>query len=276
MVDWRSPEVELFCMSLYEKMVVFFLGAFSWFFLESWNVVEGALITRRMKLAPTHFPYLFARYGQLTTLILICVLLHLPIPIVTSCKMISLPRAATVVGNLTLVAASVNLGLRAFTLWKDHWMIRMMIIRSGKHIIPYAHSLRTPSRRLSLGFTFTAQRNILPSNDSLLSVLMAQGVGYAVIIWLTSIPMTVSILLDLNVAMNVFLSTPGCTVSVIVSCQMVIALLKLKDGEDGGETSPTDGNSSESTPTQLSTNINLTEYDCHLDDVASVSVAAEK
>jgi hypothetical protein len=36
-----------------------------------------------------------------------------------------------------------------------------------------------------------AQLNILPSNNALLNALRAQGVGYATVVWLTSVPASV-------------------------------------------------------------------------------------
>ncbi|KAI0701961.1 hypothetical protein BC835DRAFT_143835 [Cytidiella melzeri] len=310
MVDWKSPEVETLCLSLYEKMVLFLLGAFSWFLLQSWNVVEGALFTRRIKLVPAHFPYLFARYGQLVTFILICLMLYLPTPVITSCKATNLVRASSVVGNITLVAASVNLGLRAFTLWKDCRIMRMTILLCCFGHFVYAVLMGSMSVRAvwqalntvcilvsdsydkaiagfyiytmaldSLILLLTilglrkARRNIVPSKDSLLSILTAQSVGYAVIIWLTTIPMAVCVLLNLNVIMNIFLSTPGSTISVIASCEMVLALLKLKEEKNGGRTVPAN---SRTYPNQLTTNINLTDYNRNSDDVASISLASRK
>ncbi|KAI0340361.1 hypothetical protein BDW22DRAFT_415844 [Trametopsis cervina] len=240
MVDWRSPEVEKICFSLYTKAVVFVLGAFSWYFFQTWHVVEGALITRRLKMTYTHIPYLVARYGQLTTLILISVLTRLPAPIVSSCKAIDLPRSTTVVGNLTLVAASANLSVRAFTIWKDNLIVKAVLVLSSTGHFIYAVLMGVLSVRavwqahhtvcvlLTLSFQRLRRHNFVQSEHPLLTRLMNQGVGYAVITWLTTIPMTVSIVLDLNEAMNIFLSAPGCTISVVASSAAVISLLRSK------------------------------------------------
>ncbi|KAI0701957.1 hypothetical protein BC835DRAFT_144134 [Cytidiella melzeri] len=71
MVDWRSPEIEALCAFLFHNMAICMMGAFAWWLIQTWHIVEGALIARRLKLSCAHIPYLLGRYGQSATLTLL-------------------------------------------------------------------------------------------------------------------------------------------------------------------------------------------------------------
>ncbi|KAI0088189.1 hypothetical protein BDY19DRAFT_994111 [Irpex rosettiformis] len=269
MVDWKDPEVVLVCMKYYAMMLFFVLGAISWFYVETWRAVEGALLTGRSRFTPAHVPYLTARYGQIITLILFCISTHLPAPVLSSCKHVAFSRITVLIGNTAMVASSSNLGLRAFTLWENHRAIRAaMIVCCFGHFVYgilmgmlsvkavwnkdhtecalltdnleraiagfYLYTLGWDTVTLALTILALREKakSIMPSKrPSVLNVLTHQGVWYAVIMWLVSIPMTITILLNLNVILNIFLSTPGGTISVIASSKMVLSLLKLKEEE---------------------------------------------
>ncbi|KAI0826151.1 hypothetical protein BC629DRAFT_1586991 [Irpex lacteus] len=286
MANWQHPDTLMLCMAIYAKVVIFLLGIFFWFFLESWHAVEGALLSGRMSFKPTHFSYLVARYGQFITLIFVCTLVHLPSPIVASCRIIALPRATTVgqtltgatisptddsstpqvIGNISVVAASANLGFRAFMLWQDCRTIRitmmmccfghfiyalLMGVLSVKPVWNSHHTkcviLTSELERAVAGFyVYTlvwdsvilaltifglrkTQEALLPSKrPSILKALTSQGVGYGIISWIVTVPMTITMLLNLNVALNILMSTPGTTISVLASCKMVLSLQNAK------------------------------------------------
>jgi hypothetical protein len=86
MVNWKSPEVTLMTRIIFTRIVIFLLGAHSyvrvlkthracaqilalmyrWYVLESWHIVEKALVTRRIKFSLVHvrFFVLYSEDGQ--------------------------------------------------------------------------------------------------------------------------------------------------------------------------------------------------------------------
>ncbi|KAI0340355.1 hypothetical protein BDW22DRAFT_1347006 [Trametopsis cervina] len=289
---WKSPEVEFLCTSLFTKMVVFLLGGFSWYFMATWHIVEGSLLRRRSR----NHPYTHASAG--------CGVLRVsPVPTINMRKYgISLE---IVIGDISLVSASSNVALRAYTLWRDNTWARLGIATCTLvHLVfailvgamsykPRWDSSHTFCNLLStemqnsltglyiyttvwdfviLTLTITGlRRQHLPSQSPLRAVLLTQGVLYAIVTCLTCIPVTllriairqVVVLLDLNDAMNIFLSVPSCTFSVVASSAAVTHLLNMKHGSSGNPISRHASPDHATTSTggsQLTTNIEIAGF----------------
>ncbi|KAI0826223.1 hypothetical protein BC629DRAFT_1434700 [Irpex lacteus] len=267
MVDWRSQQVQGTCAFLFNNMAIFLLGGFSWYLARTWSIVEGALLRRRRRLSYTHIPYLVGRYGQLATLTLLTVLAEMQVMLSpTPCKALNILRAACVMAGTTLVAASTNLALRAYTLWQAAPLIKAGIILVTLGHLVFAilggyllyqpqwdvthttcnvfYVSDTMQKGLTGFYVFTTfwdwvilsltivalrRQQVLPSHSPLQTMLVKHGIIYGLITCVTCVPMSIVVSLNLNDSMNIFLSIPGSMVCVIASSAVVIDLLQLKD-----------------------------------------------
>jgi len=106
-----------------------------------------------------------------------------------------------------------------------------------------------------LVFTVTGlSKRMSAQSTPLWLTLYKQGIGYLVATLALNLPMLVLIILNLNEVMNIFFATPGAMVSVMVSSQAVVSLMKIK--VDRNATSPNDSSEGDS-PVEVKTHTEL-------------------
>ncbi|GJE99051.1 hypothetical protein PsYK624_152910 [Phanerochaete sordida] len=267
MVEWQSPETVEICAFIFERMIVFVLGMYLWYFVLTLQDVEWGLLTRRLQLSVVTINYLIGRYCLLTTLIMLFAMNQLDelMKVVCDTSGSHSVTALAVLGNMALVSASTNLQLRAVALWKGHTPARTLLIAlclahwafclelgiQGFGLV-YEPALGactidfgTAHRELLafylytvlwdaaiLAFTVGALRAQHAARGAPLGrALRVQGVGYLVVTCVTNVPMTAMAWLNLNYIMMIFFILPGNTISVMASSAAVTQLLKIKDPE---------------------------------------------
>ncbi|KAJ3541732.1 hypothetical protein NM688_g6045 [Phlebia brevispora] len=267
MVNWHDPATVELCGFILAQVSALVLGAFIWYFLTTLPHAEINLILKRVRFKLAHIPYFTARYLQLLSLILLCVGTHKQTPI-TACSGANFYRALSVFGDVALAAASANLGFRAMVIWKDniyvvgtismvtfaHFVYAIAIGIAGVKIEhdPIHHTcsivMTDATSQLLILYVFTFMWDVavviltvaglwhqgICRKSPLTSLLFAQGISYALVSCMASIPVMVVLRMDLNAPMNILLLPPSSTVNVIVSCAYVASLLDVAG-------SPTEG-----------------------------------
>ncbi|TBU39402.1 hypothetical protein BD309DRAFT_872372 [Dichomitus squalens] len=229
-------------------------------FLSTWNV-EWDLITRRRVFKVVHIPYLLARYITLSALLFFVISGRVKLKI--ACDVAY--RIFAILGSLASMLASLIICSRPITIFRTLkmrtplyllgigglgqlflvisqgiWSVRarwdpashgcaVVAWHSTFLGIQYLYSAPSVYDAAILLATLWAVRRVHDGRRwGLGDALRVQGLCYLVVTCVANVPVAVLAFLDLNTAMDVLLSMPAMTISVIASS---LALLSLKDDE---------------------------------------------
>ncbi|KAI0748914.1 hypothetical protein C8Q74DRAFT_1212350 [Fomes fomentarius] len=257
MVDWQDPAVVAYNFFLYEQIAVFLLGFYGTAFVHSLNV-EWELITRRRAFRVIHGLYLLARYITLAALLFFVITGRLKNRI--ACD--SAYRTFASLGSLAAMLASLILGSRpAAIFWTFRSYIPLaflgvlalgqafLVVLQG---ITVVHAIWDEVQSMCIAYTWDTtvlaifyfytfaydvvillltlyavrrvHREQMHKRWGVGDILCIQGIGYVLVTCLVNVPVAVLAILDLNAGMDVLLSLPAMTFSVIASSFALLSL----------------------------------------------------
>ncbi|KAI0710568.1 hypothetical protein C8Q76DRAFT_737903 [Earliella scabrosa] len=259
MVDWEDPEVVTYVFFLYEQITIFMLGFYGTQFINSLNV-EWELLTGKRAFRLVHAPYLLARYITLSALLFFVISGRIQSRI--ACDFAY--RLFASLGSLAAMLASLILGSRPaaifWTLKTSAPLFLLGALAFGQGFLVTYQGIATiramwdegtamcvvykwDSTVLAIFYIYTFAYDVVILLLTLYAVrrvhheqkrrrwgvgdiLCIQGIGYVVVTCIVNMPVAVLAVLDLNAGMDVLLSIPAMTISVIASS---LTLLTLED-----------------------------------------------
>ncbi|KAI0666493.1 hypothetical protein C8Q78DRAFT_454235 [Trametes maxima] len=261
MVDWEDPEVIVYTFFLYEQIAVFLLGFYGTQFLRSLRI-EWELITKKRAFKPVvHFPWLLARYVMLSALLFFVITGRSKSRIACDAAyrtFASLGSGAAMLASLTLctrpvailwmlkefisvaVLAVIGLGQFFFVVLQGILTVRARwdshtssceVFRSNSTVLGIFYLYTFLYDILILAMTIYAVHRVRTEGAAhggrrwrVGDALCVQGIWYVAATCVVNVPVTVLALLNLNPAMNVLLSLPAVTISVIASSLTLFAM----------------------------------------------------
>ncbi|KAL4251192.1 hypothetical protein ABKN59_004956 [Abortiporus biennis] len=295
MVDWRNIETLKLCQFIFNQTTVFMLGIYGWDFILSFQHVEGALISRKMKFRWPFVFYLYGRYAWLTEIVTMVVITHSIVSL--DCEVAF--RFLSILATSSVSCASTNLLIRTITIWREnaivvlllvvaclgHWILSIVVgaVKSNSNfsefwqscvfdyatselIVFYVYTVVLDFSILALTVYGLCRQRALTAG-SLWAKVCNQGLLYFLATLVVNVPVMIFEILDLNPVMTVLFSIPAATLSVIASSRAVISLVHLKK-DSGNETTDVENSASphviwdakrdrSSDSPQLTSNINL-------------------
>ncbi|KAI0637264.1 hypothetical protein C8Q77DRAFT_558072 [Trametes polyzona] len=252
MVNWQDPAVVAFCAYLYNQDAVFLLGFFGYHFVTRMTI-EWSLLKRKRRFSSALIPYLFGRYAILATLLFFVISNRFKHKI--SCDVAY--KILALLGSSASFCSTLNLGLRSYIIWRDMnrivvWVLSfacvghaaLVVVQGAQSVSsqwdPFTEScivVRSSNISMFIFYLYTTLMDLavliltvcglwrkaaLRSNIG--TSLSEQCLWYCVATFLVNIPAAVFPILNLNVIMNVIISMPATTVSVIMSSAAVLSL----------------------------------------------------
>ncbi|KAI0635344.1 hypothetical protein C8Q77DRAFT_1054891 [Trametes polyzona] len=258
MVKWEDPNVVFYVFFLYEQIAVFLLGFYGTQYL--WSAyIEWELITRKRAFRIVHIPWLLARYVMLTALLFFVITGRSRSRIacdVAYRTFASLGSGAAMLASLTLCSRP------AAILWtlRQRWPLAVLVVMG---VVQFLYVIlqgiltvraRWDSKSAScevynsdnnvLGgfYLYTFVYDVVILGMTLLAVhrvhtekmyqgrrwrvgdaLCVQGIWYVAATCAVNIPVSTLAFLNLNPGMNILLSLPAVTISVIASSLTLFA-----------------------------------------------------
>ncbi|KAI0362753.1 hypothetical protein OH77DRAFT_82714 [Trametes cingulata] len=252
MVNWQDPSVVSFCAFLYSQNAVLLLGIFGHHYITSLGI-EWSLIRRKRPFTPALVPYLFGRYAIFTTLLFFVLSDRLKNKM--SCDVAY--KILAVLGSAASSCSTLNLGIRSYIIWRDMnkivvWVLSLLcvvhaalvaiqgaqsvssrwvpevaacvVVRSSNITMFVFYLYTTLMDMVILGLTICGLWRKAALKSTIGATLSEQCLWYCAATFIVNIPAAVFPILNLNVIMNVMLSMPATTVSVIMSSAAVLSL----------------------------------------------------
>ncbi|KAI0354130.1 hypothetical protein OH77DRAFT_1426546 [Trametes cingulata] len=262
MVDWKNPECVAYIFYLYDQIAVFLLGFYGTQYIWSLSI-EWELITRKRAFRATvHLPWLLARYVTLSALLFFVITGRSTSRILCDAAYriyASLGSGAAMLASLTLCMrpATMLWTLKRFVPFAILAVMALaqllIVILQGVLTVrarwdPHTSScevLDSDSTFLAAFYLYTFCYDVAILGMTLYAVhrvrveggacrggrrwrvgdaLCVQGIGYVAVTCMVNVPVAVLAFLDLNAGMNVLLSLPAVTISVIASSLTLFAL----------------------------------------------------
>ncbi|KAI0367314.1 hypothetical protein BV20DRAFT_1114838 [Pilatotrama ljubarskyi] len=260
MVDWKNPDCIVYIFYLYDQIAVFLLGFYGTQYI--WSLgIEWELITRKRAFRLVHVPWLFARYMTLSALLFFVITGRSTNRI--ACDVAyriyaSIGSGAAMLASLTLCTRPVTM---LWTLKRYAPVAALATMAAVQCLIVVLQGILTIRARWD---SHTSSCEVLHSDSTILAVfylytfcydvvilgmtlyavhrvredgpcrgdrrwrvgdaLCVQGIGYVAATCVVNVPVAVLAFLDLNAGMNVLLSLPAVTISVIASSLTLFAL----------------------------------------------------
>ncbi|OJT03160.1 hypothetical protein TRAPUB_6267 [Trametes pubescens] len=258
MVHWQDPEVIVYVFFIYEQIAVFLLGFYGTQFLWS-TYIEWELITRKRAFRVVHIPWLLARYVMLSALLFFVITGRSTTRIacdVAYRTFASLGSGAAMLASLTLCSRPAAI---LWTLKLYIPVVILVVIGIGQAVIVVLQGILTvraewniqsascevfSSDNYLLGgfYIYTFCFDVVILSMTLFAVhrvhmqheystrrwrvgdaLCVQGIWYVAATCAVNVPVATLAFLNLNPGMNVLLSLPAVTISVIASSLTLFA-----------------------------------------------------
>ncbi|EIW56139.1 uncharacterized protein TRAVEDRAFT_39151 [Trametes versicolor FP-101664 SS1] len=272
MVHWQDPEVIVYVFFIYEQIAVFLLGFYGTQFLWS-TYIEWELITRKRAFRVVHIPWLLARYVMLSALLFFVITGRSRTRIacdVAYRTFASLGSGAAMLASLTLCSRPAAI---LWTLKQYIPVAILVLIGVGQAVIVVLQGILTVRAEWNMQ---SASCEVFSSDNHLLGgfyiytfcfdvvilsmtlfavhrvhmqhayrarrwrfgdALCVQGIWYVAATCAVNVPVATLAFLNLNPGMNVLLSLPAVTISVIASSLTLFAF----DDYNGKDANPRSG-----------------------------------
>ncbi|KAI0828489.1 hypothetical protein BC628DRAFT_1316556 [Trametes gibbosa] len=258
MVHWEEPAVIGYVFFLYEQLAVFLLGFYGTQFV--WSVyIEWELLTKKRAFRIVHIPWLLARYTMLVALLffvitgrsrnrIACDIAYRAFASLGSgasmlASLTLCSRPATILWTLkhfvpVLMLVLLGIGQCFFVIVQGIWTVRArwdpetascQVFSSDNNVLAAFYLYTFCYDVVILAMTLLAVHRVHKRKGygnrrwRVGDALCVQGIWYVAATCAVNVPVTTLAFLNLNPGMNVLLSLPAVTISVLASSLTLFA-----------------------------------------------------